>query len=131
MEESRALWQELVRRNPENYVYFRGLECCALDLFDRYDSFAHIALPSSSLSLSFSQREILLALYRHLAEAYPKSNAIQYIQLYLLEGDAFNDLCSAMTERAVRKGIPSFFNTLETVFDRSPEKVPIFATRHV
>ena len=125
MEESRALWQELVRRNPENYVYFRGLECCALD------PFAHIALPSSSLSLSSSQRETLLALYRQLAEAYPKSNAIQYIQLYLLEGDAFNDLCSAMTERAVRKGIPSFFNTLETVFDRSPEKVPIFATRHV
>lgn len=128
MDESRALWQELVRRNPENYVYFRGLECCALDLFDRYDSFTHVALPSSSLPLSSSQHDALLALYSQLAETYPKSNAIQYIQLYLLEGDAFSDLCSMMTERAVRKGIPSFFNTLQTVFDRSPEKVLIFVT---
>lgn len=117
------MWTELVSRNPENYTYFRGLECCALNQFDQFSSFTHLQLPSTEFALTEEQRSTLESLYAALREKYPRSNAIQFIQLHLLEGDAFSDLCKTMTVRAIRKGIPSFFNTLETVFAHHPEKV--------
>ena len=117
------MWTELVSRNPENYTYFCGLECCALNQFDQVSSFTHLQLPSTELALTEEQRSTLESLYAALREKYPRSNAIQFIQLHLLEGDAFSDLCKTMTVRAIRKGIPSFFNTLETVFAHHPEKV--------
>ena len=131
LDESRALWNELLHRNSENYRYYRGLECCLLNCFARYQSFTHLDLPSSSTThpLTEEQRKELRKMYMELQKVYPKSKAIQYILLNLAtvsandEENGFEVLCEKMVKEAIRKGIPSFFKSIKPLMMREKEKV--------
>ena len=125
LEKSRALFEDLLRTNNENYLFYRGLECCVLNCWDQFDSYKTMQLPSTVLALSEAQRTLLGDLYTHLKKEHPRCNAISYIQLQFLQGEAFEALLDAMLKKAVRKGIPSFFNSLRGLFQREPEKISI------
>ena len=147
MEESRALWEELLKRNSENYRYYRGLECCKLRDFSHYHVLTHLALPSHQ-SLSVKQHAELKEMYVKLQKQYPRSKAIQYILLNLLannnhfgngeeqeqeqaqaimkeEMTEFENMCEKMVKEAIQKGIPSFFKSVKSVMINHPEKVGI------
>ena len=136
MEESRAIWEELLKRNSENYRYYRGLECCQLCDFSHYHTFTHLSLPSQQ-SLSSEQHAELKKMYLQLQTQYPRSKAIQYIMLNLLankdhmmdgneqEMKEFECMCEKMVKESIRKGIPSFFKSVKPVVINHAEKVGI------
>ena len=145
MEESRALWEELLKRNSENYRYYRGLECCQLRDFSQYHTLTHLSLPSHQ-SLSVKQHAELKEMYLKLQAQYPRSKAIQYILLNLLanknhmeceenqaqaqevmkeEMKEFECMCEKMVKESVRKGIPSFFKSVKPLMISHPEKVGV------
>lgn len=114
IERSQQLWEELLAGNPENYAYYRGLECCVLDCWSRFDSFVGMELPSDG-ALEETQRAKLATLLESLWTKYPRCNAIPHIQLRFLKGAAFEKVLETMLVRAMRKGIPSFFSGVKSV----------------
>lgn len=123
-EKSRRLWEDLLDINEENYLYYRGLECCVLDMWDKFDSFKGMQLPSRQI-LSDEQRDTLRSLYKDLHAKHPRSNAVSFIQLYFLQGDEFKQLLNIRIMKAVRKGIPSFFSCLKILVHTDIEKLKI------
>ena len=83
------MWEELLKRNNENYRYYRGLECCVLNQFASFSSLQKLELLSSTTTLNEEQRMKLRSLYKDLETQYPHSIALQYIQLYLLDESEF------------------------------------------
>ena len=125
LEKSKQLFEELLMTNNENYLFYRGLECCALKCWDQFDTYKNMQLPSTSPSLSDDQRAVLCDLYSHLKQVHPRCNAISYIELQFLQGEAFEELLNTMVKKAVRKGIPSFFNSLRGLLQRDSSKFSV------
>ncbi len=123
-EKSEALWKELLDICEENYLYYRGLECCVLDLWNTFDSYKGMELPSGQKLLE-DQRISLRSLYRDLQAKYPRSNAVSFIQLAFLEGEEFKEFLNRMIMKAVRKGVPSFFSCLKTLVKKNPAKLEV------
>ena len=124
------MWEGLLKRNSENYRYFRGLECCVLNQFASFSSLQKLELLSTTGTLTEEQRETLQSLYKDLALQYPQSTAIQLIHLNLMNETDFATACNALIIKAIRKGIPSFFKSLRGMFVRSPSRVSFDSLTH-
>ncbi len=93
------LYTELIRRNPENHSYYRGLEAAT-----RAES-----------------ADAKLAMYAKLREQYPRAAAPQRLPLDIASGPAFRELVSPYLQKALRKGVPPLFVDVRPLY-RDAEK---------
>jgi tetratricopeptide (TPR) repeat protein len=112
LSDAEAQYRELIKGNPENLKYFKGLEA-SLNL-----------TPSQGQKLTQEQLDGLIKLYDQLAKEYPKSLAVKQIPFNFLTGEAFRQKVSDYVKPKLTKGEPSLFNTLKYLYNDA-EKVKI------
>ena len=94
-----------------------------LERFEEFEKMEKLQLPSTMSQLSDSNKATLIGFYKPLLEEPRPSIVVQTICLYLLDHEAFYQLCEKMVKRSLRKGIPSFFRSIRPLFTLQPYKV--------
>lgn len=80
-------------------------------------------LLSTTRVLSEEDSGILLSFYQSQMNQSHPSQAVRSVLLHLLKGEEFTSLYTSMCKNAVRKGVPSFFRSIRSVFRIQSEKV--------
>jgi N-alpha-acetyltransferase 15/16, NatA auxiliary subunit len=65
------------------------------------------------------EADILDQMYTQLAQEYPKSAAIKRMPLNFLTGDAFRHRLSQHLEHGIRKGVPSLFREMRSLYSNT------------
>lgn len=109
-DEAESAWRNLVHENPECHAYFVGLQRAK-----------GLSLDSGSSDSTTEAK--LMALYDELAAKYPRSNAVQRLPLKYATGDAFVERATAYLTTKLRKGVPSLFVDIKTLYaDETKQK---------
>jgi N-alpha-acetyltransferase 15/16, NatA auxiliary subunit len=124
----------LILINPENYVYHRGLQTCILKELGYTEvpnssiairAWSGLYLPTDSELVQQDSKaiDVILAIYLYLVRIVPKSRAIRRIPLQFLSAEhpVFPDLMSHYVRSSIRKGIPSLFTELKSLYRRNSE----------
>lgn len=101
--EAEEIYRDLIKRNPENHLYYNQLAVATGVEFD----------PLRKLELLQS-----------LKEKYPKVHAPQRLALDVAEGESFRDLVAKYICKALTKGVPPLFVDLRPLYS-NPSKVKI------
>jgi peptide alpha-N-acetyltransferase len=109
-------YRALLKINAENYAYHYGL-ACALGI---------ISQPSASQTFSDDESKQLGSLYAELKKEFPDTTAVDRIPLNFLKGAPFETAINNYFTRSVRKGIPSLFRDLRSLYT-DPEKVRVIS----
>lgn len=119
-EEALAPWQELVKINPENYNYHRGLQCVLLQRADLL-ALKSCDLPAAHVSLTVEQVDLLTSTYATLASQQPKCRAHKRIPLDFLPHDSpvFLNRLEAYIRDGAINGLPSLFSELKPLYSNA------------
>ncbi|CAG8665248.1 17380_t:CDS:10, partial [Dentiscutata erythropus] len=109
LQEAEAAYEELIDDNPDCYSYYEGFQ---------------IAKGIDTNDLTPECEEKIIALYKDLAQKYPKSNAIKLFPLLYTTGDNFKMFADEYIQAALRKGVPSLFVNLKKLYS-DPQKEAI------
>ncbi|KAK8790969.1 hypothetical protein WA158_005600 [Blastocystis sp. Blastoise] len=123
LDKANNTFMELLNSNAENYKFYRGLECCLLQMPDLYTSESRQELPSTTLTLTEQQRSSLISMYLSLISRLPRAHAPKTILLYIYTDDAFINHIQPILRKAVRKGIPSFLNSIKPLLLKDNKKL--------
>lgn len=128
-------YAELLRINPENYGYHKGLQAAVLGLPAEavcVPGAKACEIPSSTMGpggaatglADAGQVDLLLALYTALAAAFPRARAVKRIPLDFLPADhpAFEPALAAYLRAGVRKGLPSLYSDVKGLCRLPAEK---------
>ncbi|KAF9421043.1 N-alpha-acetyltransferase 15, NatA auxiliary subunit [Podila epigama] len=99
--EAETAYGSLVALNPDNYGYFDGL------------------LKSKGLNADTPSKEDqakILALLKDLQKEYPRSNIAKRLPLKFATGETFVTLADEYLRTMIRKGVPSLFNNIKTLY---------------
>ena len=96
MDEAETAYRELLDRNSENRSHYDGL--------------------IASLGIEKSNRKALKELYDEFVEKLPGSDAPRRIPLDFLEGDEFREAADHYLQRMLRKGVPSTFANVKSLY---------------
>lgn len=88
------LYDELIRRNPDNSLYFV-----------KYLEAKQITDPSE-----------MLQFYKQKLEEFPQSLCVRRLPLDIAQGDEFAALIDAYLKKNLRKGVPPLFNNLRGLY---------------
>ena len=99
-EDSATYYDQLIRRNPENTIYYKKL-LAAKQLVDTKD---------------------ILKFYEEFTEMYPKSMPPQRLPLNIATGDLFKVSADTYLRKGLRKGVPPLFVDMRSLYD-DDEKV--------
>lgn len=109
-EDSERVWRGLVKINPDNQQFHYGLISARL----------HIDPKTAQTTLVSSTEESvvknLTELYEELAKEYPRCLAVRRIPLDFLQGEAFQRALEAFIQRDLRRGVPSLFIGLKSLY---------------
>lgn len=100
--EAEREYRALVKRNPENRVYFAKLE--------------------EAMGIDASNIKLRKILYTRLVEKYPRSDAARAIPLEFLTGEDFKDAVLTYLSNLLKRGVPSSFVILKP-FYKDPAKL--------
>ncbi|KAF9157176.1 N-alpha-acetyltransferase 16, NatA auxiliary subunit [Mortierella sp. AD010] len=100
-EEAEAAYRILIAYNPDNFGYFDGLR-------------KSVGLGSEDLSADDQVK--VLDLLKSLQENYPRSNAAKRLPLRYATGDAFVKVADEYLRNMLRKGVPSLFVNIKTLY---------------
>jgi len=95
LEEAEKLYLGLIKRNPENHLYYHQLE---------------VAKGATTI-------EEKLEIYAEMSEKYPKAQAPQRLALEIAQGDVFKSMLDKYMRKALRKGIPPLFVDLVPLYE--------------
>lgn len=109
--EAEEIYQKLLEVNPDNYHYYEGLQKC-------------LGLTPDGEVYTSEQVEKLVEVYGDLRKKYPRSAAAKRIPLDFLEDDAFTAAVSQYVRPFLKKGVPSLFSDLRSLYSH-PGKVEI------
>ncbi|KAJ1889536.1 hypothetical protein LPJ66_007978, partial [Kickxella alabastrina] len=101
MEAAAMAYQDLIERNPDNKEYIRGyLACNGLDLACAEDV------------------DAILEVISTLQHQFPTSNTLKFLPLTFCTGDgeSFIEAADTLAKHALRKGIPSLFTSMKTLY---------------
>lgn len=109
--EAQEAWLGLVREQPENYRFHRGLQLSFLELdivkaSKLLLSLKRLEMPSSYIVLSESQKETLINLYTKTLES---SATTKRILLHLLSGEAFTSHYEEHLKKYIADGVPPLY----------------------
>lgn len=100
--EAEAAYAALLERNPENSNYYEGL--------------------IAAKGIDPSDHKALKAVYDEWAEKFPKGDAPRRVPLDFLEGDEFETAADAYLQRMLRRGAPSLFANIKTLYDNPAKR---------
>ncbi|KAI9673109.1 MAG: hypothetical protein M1829_004423 [Trizodia sp. TS-e1964] len=95
-DEAQKAFRALIDRNPEQRAYYKGLE--------------------SSFNDAERSADHLAAVYAEYAEKTPRGDAARRIPLEFLEGDSFKIAAENYLYRMLKKGVPSTFANLKSLY---------------
>ncbi|KAJ1729757.1 hypothetical protein LPJ72_004806 [Coemansia sp. Benny D160-2] len=99
-EAAASAYQELIERNPDSNTYISGyLSCNGLDIGRAED------------------RDAVLEIVRGLQQQFPTSSALKFLPLTFCDGDDFVKEADKLAKYALRKGIPSLFTSMKTLYE--------------
>eukprot|EP00795_Rhopilema_esculentum_P000514 gene514-10194_t len=102
LKEAEEIYRGLLKRNPENWFYYRKIEEC-LKLDSEEDRW--------KLCLEYSKR-------------YPSTEAPKRIPLNFTTGESLKTLADSYLRKALRKGVPSLFVNMRTLYgDKSKVEI--------
>jgi peptide alpha-N-acetyltransferase len=104
-------YRALLKINAENYAYHYGLAC----------SLGIIAQPSTPQDFSDDESKQLTTLYVELKKEFPDNTAVERIPLNFLKATAFETALANYFTRSIRKGIPSLFRDLRSLYSDAPK----------
>ena len=96
-EAEQAYWT-LLNRNPENHVYYTGLQ--------------------SAMGISNSDVKSLRLMYEKCSARYPKSDAPRRIPLDFLSGEEFREAANDYLRQLLGRRVPSTFNNIKTLYSQ-------------
>ncbi|KAF9151527.1 N-alpha-acetyltransferase 16, NatA auxiliary subunit [Linnemannia schmuckeri] len=100
-DDAEKAYRGLIAHNPDNFAYFDGLR-------------KSIGLGHDNLSAEEEAR--LLDLFKELQKEYPRSNAAKRLPLRYATGDAFVKVADEYMRNNLRKGVPSLFVNMKTLY---------------
>lgn len=109
-EEAEKVWRGLVKINPDNVQFHHGLISAHLHIDPK---------TVQSTILSTSDEEVvkkLTTLYEEFAKEYPRCLAVRRIPLDFLQGEAFQRALESFIQRDLRRGVPSLFIGLKSLY---------------
>jgi N-alpha-acetyltransferase 15/16, NatA auxiliary subunit len=111
--EAAIVWDKLVREQGENYRFHSGLQCALLRLnvesAKKMFLLRHLDLPSTILSLSNEQKDLLMEHYN--VKNY-KSRAIGKILLSVARGDHLRELLEAHIRKSLHDEVPALYQDI-------------------
>ncbi|KAF5726902.1 putative NMDA receptor-regulated protein [Tripterygium wilfordii] len=105
LEEGAKLYRQLLSMNPDNYIYYEGLQKC-------------LGLYSDEGGYSSEEIDQLDNLYNSLAQQYTWSAAVKRIPLDFLQGNKFREAADNYIRPLLTKGVPSLFSDLSPLYDQ-------------
>eukprot|EP00741_Cyanophora_paradoxa_P025685 tig00000388_g24787.t1 len=99
-EEARAIYTDLLRLNPEHKAYYAGIEKCL-----------HVSAADNE--------ERLLEFYDSMQQQFPQANTCRRLALDVASGPRFASRLDAYVRGFLRKGVPSLFNDLKSLYKDS------------
>ncbi|KAF9551479.1 N-alpha-acetyltransferase 16, NatA auxiliary subunit [Mortierella hygrophila] len=108
--EAEAAYRELLSLNPDNMAYFEGL--------------------GKSLGLGSDRQtdedEVkILEMFKQLQKEYPRSNAAKRLPLHYATGEAFVKVTDEYIRSMLRKGVPSLFVNIKTLYSDSAKQAAV------
>jgi len=103
LEEAEKIYLGLIKRNPENHLYYHQLE---------------VAKGASTV-------EAKLSLLAEMGEKYPKAQSPQRLSLDIADGEVFRNMLDKYMKKALRKGIPPLFVDLRPLYNSESKAVII------
>lgn len=100
-EDAEKAYRAMVARNPDNFAYFDGLRN---------------SMGLGHDDLSAEEEAKLLDLFKELQKEYPRSNAAKRLPLRFATGDAFVKVADEYMRNNLRKGVPSLFVNMKTLY---------------
>ncbi|KAJ1773229.1 hypothetical protein IW140_000357 [Coemansia sp. RSA 1813] len=98
-EAAASAYQDLIQRNPDSNTYICGyLSCNGLDISRPED------------------KDAVLEIIKGLQQQFPKSNALKFLPLTFCNGDDFVKEADKLAKFSLRKGIPSLFTSMKTLY---------------
>ncbi|KAJ9266216.1 hypothetical protein DTO021C3_5763 [Paecilomyces variotii] len=101
-EEAEAAYTALIDRNPENANYYEGL--------------------IQAKGIPETDHSALKAVYDQWADKYPRGDAPRRMPLDFLEGDDFKTAADAYLQRMLRRGVPSLFANIKTLYTNTAKR---------
>ncbi|KAG0000692.1 N-alpha-acetyltransferase 16, NatA auxiliary subunit [Entomortierella chlamydospora] len=109
-EEAEAAYRILIAHNSDNFSYFDGLR-------------KSVGLGNEDLSADDQVK--VLDLLKSLQENYPRSNAAKRLPLRYATGDAFVKVADEYLRSMLRKGVPSLFVNIKTLYANNEKEEAI------
>ncbi|KAF9913252.1 N-alpha-acetyltransferase 16, NatA auxiliary subunit [Linnemannia zychae] len=100
-EDAEKAYRGLIAHNPDNFAYFDGLR-------------KSVGLGHDTLNAEEEAR--LLDIFKELQKEYPRSNAAKRLPLRYATGDAFVKIADEYMRNNLRKGVPSLFVNMKTLY---------------
>ncbi|KAF9116161.1 N-alpha-acetyltransferase 16, NatA auxiliary subunit [Mortierella sp. AM989] len=100
-EEAKTAYDILIAHNPDNFAYFDGLR-------------KSVGLGGENLSAD--DQDKILDMFKSLQQSYPRSNATKRLPLRYATGDAFVKIADEYLRSMLRKGVPSLFVNIKTLY---------------
>lgn len=100
--EAEAAYAALIERNPDNSIYYDGL--------------------IQAKGIPESDHKALKAVYDYWVEKFPRSDAPRRIPLDFLEGDDFKQAVDSYMQRMLRRGVPSLFVNIKSLYDNTAKR---------
>ncbi|KAF9083168.1 N-alpha-acetyltransferase 16, NatA auxiliary subunit [Mortierella sp. GBA35] len=110
LDEAEAAYRALLALNPDNMVYFEGL--------------------GKSLGLGGDRQTAeeeakILEMFKQLQKEYPRSNAAKRLPLRYATGEAFVKVADEYIRNMLRKGVPSLFVNIKTLYTDSAKEAAV------
>ncbi|KAI1320538.1 N-alpha-acetyltransferase 16, NatA auxiliary subunit [Mortierella claussenii] len=110
LDEAQAAYRELLAINPDNVAYFEGLR-------------KSVGLHEDCSNTD--QETKMLELFKELQKEYPRSNAAKRMPLKYATGGAFKEIADQYLRSMLRKGVPSLFVNIKTLYTDSEKEQTI------
>ncbi|KAF9115827.1 N-alpha-acetyltransferase 15, NatA auxiliary subunit [Mortierella sp. AM989] len=107
LDEAESAYRTMLSVNPDNMAYFEGLR-------------KSVGLGADQLSAE--EQVKLLELFRDFQKEYPRSNAAKRLPLRYATGEAFVKIADEYIRSMLRKGVPSLFVNIKTLYTDSEKK---------
>lgn len=111
VKDAEKLYRELVKRNPENRIYYEGIEKCQ-------------ATESPNGTINDADK---LALYLSYKKRYPRAETPRWLPFGLpgIEMETFKSLVDQYLRNALKKGVPPLFTNLRPIYHHSSKAAVI------
>jgi len=108
-QEAEAAYRTLISHNPDNFAYIEGLRK---------------SLSLGNKSLTAEEEGKVVGMFRELQKEYPRSNVAKRLPLRYASSDAFASIADEYLRSMLRKGVPSLFVNIKTLYsDKEKEAV--------